>query len=320
MKNKQQTGFTIVELLIVIVIIGILAAITIVAYNGIQQRARVASLMSDLTNAADQLKIDQTLNSNYPTSLAAANNGQGIPASSGTTYQYSYDNTTSPQSFCITATNGTTSYYIDQDGSPMSGACAGQANGGATLITNLSTNPSYETDYIGAGAVGGSTVSRTSTKAEFGTHSVQITLGTGSQSLVGFFIGAYGSTAVPDTFKPNTTYVTSVYVYIPSGTVDMYVSIQGSGVATNQNQSASATTSVKDGWVRLTNQFTTNASGSINMYVINKQTISTSGTLIWADGVMITEGSSIYTYADGSSPGWKWNGTVNDSTSVGSAL
>lgn len=38
---KQQTrGFTIVELLIVIVVIAILAAITIVAFNGIQKRAR----------------------------------------------------------------------------------------------------------------------------------------------------------------------------------------------------------------------------------------------------------------------------------------
>ena len=45
MKNK---GFTIVELLIVIVVIGILAAITIVAYNGLQQRARDSERKSEL--------------------------------------------------------------------------------------------------------------------------------------------------------------------------------------------------------------------------------------------------------------------------------
>ncbi|MET0980440.1 MAG: type II secretion system protein [Candidatus Saccharimonadales bacterium] len=39
-KQQKRHGFTIVELLIVIVVIGILAAITIPAYNGIQQRAR----------------------------------------------------------------------------------------------------------------------------------------------------------------------------------------------------------------------------------------------------------------------------------------
>lgn len=33
---KSRSGFTIVELLIVIVVIGILAAVTIVAYNGVQ--------------------------------------------------------------------------------------------------------------------------------------------------------------------------------------------------------------------------------------------------------------------------------------------
>lgn len=42
-------GFTIVELLIVIVIIGILAAITIVAYNGIQDRAKQAKMNNDIT-------------------------------------------------------------------------------------------------------------------------------------------------------------------------------------------------------------------------------------------------------------------------------
>lgn len=318
--NKEQTGFTIVELLIVIVIIGILAAIVIIAYTGIQQRAKVAALTSDLKSAAKQLAIDQTLNGGYPATLADANNGQGIPASSNVTYQYTSDNTTSPQTFCMTATTGTTSYYIDQDNTPKSGACAGQSNGGATLVTNISTNPSYESNWNGAGSAGGSTVTGDTSRAMFGTHSVQISMPTGSQGMVGYFIGAFGSTAVPDTFKPNTTYVASAYVYVPSGTVDVYLSVQSSGVATTQNQSASATTSVKDSWVRLTNQFTTGASGGVNMYVLNKQTNSTAGAQFWGDGIMVTEGSTVYTYADGSSSGWKWNGTANNSTSTGSAL
>lgn len=47
--KKRQTGFTIVELLIVIVVIGILAAITIVAYNGVQDRAKAAKISTDLS-------------------------------------------------------------------------------------------------------------------------------------------------------------------------------------------------------------------------------------------------------------------------------
>ncbi len=42
----NHTGFTIVELLIVIVVIGILAAITIVAFNGVQSKARFSKMQS----------------------------------------------------------------------------------------------------------------------------------------------------------------------------------------------------------------------------------------------------------------------------------
>jgi prepilin-type N-terminal cleavage/methylation domain-containing protein len=57
---KKQTGFTIVELLIVIVVIGILAAITIIAYNGIQDRAQRAKISSDLRNIENAINMART--------------------------------------------------------------------------------------------------------------------------------------------------------------------------------------------------------------------------------------------------------------------
>lgn len=56
-KYKKQHGFTIVELLIVIVVIGILAAITIVAYSGVQERAESTKTIAQAEAYVKGLKL-----------------------------------------------------------------------------------------------------------------------------------------------------------------------------------------------------------------------------------------------------------------------
>jgi len=80
-KRRLNSGFTIVELLIVMVIIGILAGITLVVYTGIQARAHDVSVVSDL----DRL---DALETNY-----------GIKHNNGGKAYYSVDGSDSELSF-----------------------------------------------------------------------------------------------------------------------------------------------------------------------------------------------------------------------------
>ncbi len=75
--KQKQAGFTIVELLIVVVVIAILAAITIVSYNGIQNRAAESAVQSDLRNAMSKFQAYKAINGTFPANSDSTTDGLG---------------------------------------------------------------------------------------------------------------------------------------------------------------------------------------------------------------------------------------------------
>ncbi|MEI7917908.1 MAG: LamG domain-containing protein [Candidatus Saccharibacteria bacterium] len=145
--SAKNVGFTIVELLVVVVVIGILAAITIMSYNGISNKATIAAIQSDLNNASNIFKLDQVTAGAYPASLAAANSGKGIASCNGSTScYYAANNKSTPQGFCLAVTKSAITYKITNDGTPVVGDCYSY---GLILGLDATNVGSYPSPYTG---------------------------------------------------------------------------------------------------------------------------------------------------------------------------
>jgi prepilin-type N-terminal cleavage/methylation domain-containing protein len=94
--KKNNYGFTIVELLIVIVVIAILAAISIVAYNGIQQRSRNTQTINAVASWVKALKLYEADNGAMPNNSgclgSVAGYGYGPDGTDVSGYQCRQDN------------------------------------------------------------------------------------------------------------------------------------------------------------------------------------------------------------------------------------
>lgn len=312
--KEPQKGFTIVELLIVVVVIAILAAITIVAYNGISDRAKESALASKTSTTAKLLATNAIQNGEtYPTYTGLAS--LGIKDDSDVSYRYTQ--TGGGSGYCLTVSSKGKHYNVSNANvTPLSGRCAAHA---PATITNLSANPSMETALAGHGSTGAtSTIGRATTGGLFGTGYVYASY-TGSGS-GGMYFGTTHAARADVT--AGQTYTASIYTktsvgatitprltWFNSGGVQL-TSADGESVVTNNTE-----------WKRVVVTGVAPATAvKVGVYYQSAASVWVNGSQQQVDGLMITQGTEIYPYADGTSPGWSWTGAAHATTSSGPSL
>lgn len=100
MSNKRS-GFTLVEMVIVVVVIGILVSIVILSFGAWRDRTGRTELEAELRSASSAIKNYQNFNNAYPTSLSV------IPYSGSSNVTLTYTLRPGGASYCLNALSKT---------------------------------------------------------------------------------------------------------------------------------------------------------------------------------------------------------------------
>lgn len=119
--HKRQAGFTLIEIMIAVVVIGILTAIALPSYNGYMMRARLSEAFTGLSGAQPKLEQHWSNNRSYAGFDTAA--GQMPQASQNFTFTLT---TATASAYLLTANgrNGAAgfTFTIDQNGNRVTTA------------------------------------------------------------------------------------------------------------------------------------------------------------------------------------------------------
>ncbi len=319
--SRQKLGFTIVELLIVVVVIAILAAITIVAYNGIQNRAKDSAARSAVSQINKKMSTyTVTNNETYPADKNEFLSYMNFTETSPVTY--SYITSSDLKSYCASLENSSNSFVYATTATsngPVAGSC----------VTNFAINGTFDNgatgwsnQWWGNGCASGVVAVNSTGGAQGGNYYRKQWTAACTTNTCNI-----GITSPSIAITAGETYRASSYFRFS----------HARPVALNYNWFNSAGTSAGsyeymtnlstiNTWMRLDGGARVAPAGAVTLRIAlttpsnNCTTPTAAGETLDFDGLMVTRGAQYYDYGEGTSTAWAWVGAPNTSAAFGPAV